>query len=120
MQGAGDKISNKSRDEKIMSLLGFFPWKAKLILLEDILRTTREAKCYNKECPFDRATCDYTQMDECYKPRIKVGDIVKLYTGLYHRDYCKILDIDISPETNVGPGPIDFKFSRGFWIKLHL
>lgn len=73
-------------------MLGFFPWKAKLILLADIRRTTREAKCYNKECPFDRGTCNYAQMDECYKPRIKVGAIVKLYTGLYHRDYCKILE----------------------------
>lgn len=76
-----------------MPMLGFFPWKARLILLEDILRTTREAKCYNKECPFDKNTCDYAQMNECYKPRIQVGDIVKLYTGLYHRDYCKILEI---------------------------
>lgn len=28
--------------------------------------------------------------------------------------YCKANDVDISPEANMGGGPIDFKFSRGY------
>lgn len=28
--------------------------------------------------------------------------------------YCRLHDIDVSPETNAGRGPVDFKFSRGW------
>jgi hypothetical protein len=28
--------------------------------------------------------------------------------------FCRINDVDISPEANMGGGPVDFKFSRGF------
>lgn len=28
--------------------------------------------------------------------------------------FCRIHDVDISPEANMGGGPVDFKFSRGF------
>jgi hypothetical protein len=32
--------------------------------------------------------------------------------------FCKVNDIDISPEANMGGGPIDFKFSRGYNAKV--
>lgn len=32
--------------------------------------------------------------------------------------FCKANDIDISPEANVGGGPIDFKFSQGYYVRV--
>lgn len=32
--------------------------------------------------------------------------------------FCKLNDIDISPEANMGGGPVDFKFSRGYSAKV--
>ncbi len=32
--------------------------------------------------------------------------------------FCKANDVDISPEANMGGGPIDFKFSRGYSARV--
>ena len=32
--------------------------------------------------------------------------------------FCKANNIDISPETNMGGGPVDFKFSHGYSKRL--
>lgn len=32
--------------------------------------------------------------------------------------YCKANDVDISPEANMGGGPIDFKFSKGYKARV--
>ena len=34
--------------------------------------------------------------------------------------YCRANDIDISPETNIGRGPVDFKVARGFALRAAL
>lgn len=34
--------------------------------------------------------------------------------------YCKANNIDISPESNSGRGPVDFKFSKGFHVKVNV
>ncbi len=34
--------------------------------------------------------------------------------------YCKSNNIDITPESNSGRGPVDFKFSKGFYAKVNV
>ena len=34
--------------------------------------------------------------------------------------YCEANNIDISPESNSGRGPVDFKFSKGFYAKVNV
>lgn len=41
----------------------------------------------------------------------------KLYFGVAVA-YCKANDLDISPESNAGRGPVDFKFSKGYIGKV--
>ena len=35
-----------------------------------------------------------------------------LFRSILHT--CKIYDVDLTPEANAGPGPVDFKFSAGW------
>lgn len=42
-----------------------------------------------------------------------------LFLGIV-KHYCQANDIDISPEPNVGRGPVDFKVSRGYQLRLLL
>ncbi len=37
----------------------------------------------------------------------------KLFLGIVAH-YCRANDVDVSPEANIGRGPVDFKFSKGF------
>ena len=34
--------------------------------------------------------------------------------------YCRANDLDVSPETNIGRGPVDFKVSRGYSLRAHI
>lgn len=40
-----------------------------------------------------------------------------LFLGIV-KNYCEANDIDISKEVNIGKGPVDFKFSKGYKIRL--
>jgi hypothetical protein len=68
-----------------------------------------------------------------FKKQVEVGDLWReLWTGGKPKKeraaqlifqaisdaYCKANNIDISPETNMGGGPVDFKFSTGYEARV--
>jgi hypothetical protein len=46
------------------------------------------------------------------RPR-KEAAAQRLFLGIVAH-YCRANDVDVSPEANIGRGPVDFKFSKGF------
>lgn len=43
-----------------------------------------------------------------------------LFFLLLPTKYCEVNNLDISPETDTGNGPIDFKISKGFNDKINI
>jgi len=55
--------------------------------------------------------------DDLTKPRLE--KIIQAIAGAMWVQQCKAADVDISKEPNMGRGPVDFKFSKG-WAKRAL
>ena len=60
-------------------------------------------------------------LTHCYLNNAKLLSLLGLMISFNMADgYCKISGIDISPETDNGIGPVDFKFSSGYHSKVLL
>ena len=118
--------ANTSNYDPIEDLLGFF--RAKEIIAHGFEGLKQDRK-YDFDRDKDQIFKIVNETLELFKRHVELGNLwEELWVGtkpkkerasqiIYHAiadAFCKANNIDISPEANMGGGPIDFKFSKGY------
>lgn len=118
--------ANTSSYDPIEDILGFF--RAKEIIAHGFEGLKQDHK-YDFKNDKEQIVHVVNETLALFKRHVELGNLwEELWAGtkpkkerasqiIYHAiadAFCKANDIDISPEANMGGGPIDFKFSKGY------
>jgi len=122
-----DSATNYDKNE---DALGYYRFRA--LLLSDLSAYVEKTKADLTQGP-EAIRQVVTEAINLFKKHIEAGDLWReLWTGGKPKKeraaqlifqaiadaYCKANNIDMSPEANMGGGPVDFKFSSGYTARV--